>query len=72
MLEIRIPTEKEELLISGQTKFGMNLLQRGWDAKYFANRMYLARMKLITENKQSVMKSSPPPYCSGSVGVTEI
>lgn len=24
MLEIRIPTEKEELLISGQTKFGMN------------------------------------------------
>lgn len=51
MLEIRIPTEKEELLISGQTKFGMNFkMQRGWDAKYFANRMYLARMKLITEN----------------------
>ena len=36
-------------------------MQRGWDAKYFANRMYLARMKLITKNKQSVMKSSPPP-----------
>ena len=36
-------------------------MQRGWDAKYFANRMYPARMKLITENKQSVMKSSPPP-----------
>ena len=35
-------------------------MQREWDAKYFANRMYLARMKLITENKQ-VMKSSPPP-----------
>lgn len=61
MLEIRIPTEKEELLISGQTKFGMNFkMQRGWDAKYFANRMYLARMKLITENKQSVMKPPPP------------
>lgn len=40
-------------------------MQREWDAKYFANRMYLARMKLITENKQSVMKSSPPPIVQG-------